>query len=52
VQRRATLVGRLAGRLLAGKRIPRYSGYGLSRLASINLKDNVAALRGTRSRST
>jgi coenzyme F420 hydrogenase subunit beta len=51
VQRRATLVGRLAGRLLAGKRVPRYSGYGLSRLASTNLKDNVAALRGTRSRS-
>jgi coenzyme F420 hydrogenase subunit beta len=51
VQRRSTLLGRLAGRLLAGKRIPYYSGYGLSRLASRNLKDNVAALRGTRSRS-
>lgn len=51
VQRRATLLGRLTGRLLAGKRVPRYYGYGLSKLAGINLKDNVAALRGTRSRS-
>jgi coenzyme F420 hydrogenase subunit beta len=51
VQRRTTLMGRLAGRLLAGKRIPRYSGYGLSRLAGANLKGNFSALRGTRSRS-
>lgn len=51
VQRRATLVGRLTGRLLAGKRIPLYTGYGLSRLARVKLKDNLAALRGTRSRS-
>lgn len=51
VQRRATLLGRLTGRLLAGKRIPVYSGYGLSRLARVNPKDNLAALRGTRSRS-
>ncbi|MET4137448.1 Coenzyme F420 hydrogenase/dehydrogenase, beta subunit C-terminal domain [Pseudarthrobacter sp. PvP090] len=51
VQRRTTLLGRLTGRLLAGKRIPRYSGYGLSRLAGRNVKENLAALRGTRSRS-
>lgn len=44
VERKTTLLGRLAGRALALKRTPRYYGYNLVRLA---LSDPVRALRAT-----
>ncbi|WP_210480615.1 Coenzyme F420 hydrogenase/dehydrogenase, beta subunit C-terminal domain [Naasia sp. SYSU D00948] len=49
--RRETLLGRLAGRLAAGRRIPRYRGYGLLALAARHLSANLRAARGTRKRS-
>ncbi len=45
--RRVTLAGRLFGRLLGGKRIPRYRGYGLLRLAMENVPSNCRACLGT-----
>lgn len=44
VERKMTLLGRLAGRAIAFKRIPRYYGYSLVRLM---LSDPVRALRAT-----
>jgi coenzyme F420 hydrogenase subunit beta len=51
VQRRATLLGRLLGRRLAGKPVPRYRGYGLAMLALKNPYGNARALAGTFLRS-
>lgn len=51
VQRRATLLGRLLGRSLAGKPVPHYRGYGLARLALRNPYGNARALAGTFVRS-
>lgn len=51
VQRRRTLAGRLTGRLLAGKRIPRYVGFGLLAAAARNRRETMSAARGTWSRS-
>jgi coenzyme F420 hydrogenase subunit beta len=47
VQRRSTMVGRLTGRSLAGKSIPRYRGYGLVRVALSDVRGNVKGFIGT-----
>ncbi|WP_082521223.1 Coenzyme F420 hydrogenase/dehydrogenase, beta subunit C-terminal domain [Rhodococcus sp. Leaf278] len=46
VDRKFTLAARLLGRTLAGKRTPRYSGYGLARL-SLTTKSSLKAAAGT-----
>ncbi|MDZ7910279.1 MAG: Coenzyme F420 hydrogenase/dehydrogenase, beta subunit C-terminal domain [Rhodococcus sp. (in: high G+C Gram-positive bacteria)] len=46
VDRKYTLAARLIGRKLAGKRTPRYSGYGLTRL-SASTKRSLRAAAGT-----
>ncbi|MGS0685687.1 Coenzyme F420 hydrogenase/dehydrogenase, beta subunit C-terminal domain [Nakamurella sp. GG22] len=51
VKRRRTLLGRLAGRRLAGRAVPRYSGFRLLRLAVSSPGDSVRAARGTFSRT-
>lgn len=45
--RRATLAGRLLGARLAGRRVPRYRGFGLVRLALAQPRAAVRAGRGT-----
>lgn len=50
-ERKETLLGRLAGRLLAGKRIPRYSGFHLFALAARHPKTTLRAVVGTFRRS-
>lgn len=45
--RKYTLVGRLLGRGIAGKSIPRFRGYGLLRLAVSNPQNSFRALVGT-----
>jgi coenzyme F420 hydrogenase subunit beta len=52
VERRETIEGRLAGRLLAGRRVPRYRGYRLTPLALRRLLANARAAVGTFLRST
>lgn len=52
VLRRMTLPGRLLGRLLAGKRIPLYTGYGLVRMMPKLPFQNLRAAAGTFARST
>ena len=47
VKRRRTLLGRLAGRRLAARAIPRYRGFGLLKLAVSSPSDSVRAARGT-----
>lgn len=49
--RRRTVFGRLTGRLLAGKRVPRYSGFGLASFVSTAPLANLRALAGTYRRS-
>lgn len=49
-QRRRTLLGRLLGARSAGARVPRFSGFGLTRLAISHLRENIRTARGTRSR--
>ncbi len=44
--RRRTLFGRLAGRRLAGKRIPRYGGFSLFKVAIKDVKGNLRAAAG------
>ncbi|MFD7007656.1 Coenzyme F420 hydrogenase/dehydrogenase, beta subunit C-terminal domain [Rhodococcus jostii] len=51
VERKITLVGRLLGRLLMGKRVPYYRGFGLARFALQNLPKNLRAAAGTAKRS-
>lgn len=51
VLRRITLPGRLLGRLLAGKRIPRYTGYGLVMTGPRLPVQNLRAAAGTFARS-
>ncbi len=51
VKRRRTLLGRLAGRRLAGRAVPRYSGFRLLKLAIVSPMDSMAAARGTFVRS-
>ncbi|WP_232821997.1 hypothetical protein, partial [Desertihabitans aurantiacus] len=46
-QRRSTLVGRGIGSRLAGRRLPRYRGFGLWSLAVRRLRANIRAGRGT-----
>ena len=48
--RRTTLAGRLVGSLLAGRRIPRYRGFGLARLALSAPRLALRSARGTRRR--
>ena len=50
-ERKQTLLGRLFGRLLAGKRIPRYVGFPLFALAMRYPKSNARAVIGTFRRS-
>lgn len=52
VQRRTTMIGRLCGRLLAGKAIPVYRNYGLGRLTLAHPRANAQALVGTFLRTT
>lgn len=47
VERKRTVIGRLMGRKLAGKRVPRYRGYGIWRLAATYLRQNIRASIGT-----
>lgn len=47
VSRRTTLAGRLAGTRLAGRRIPRYRGFDLVRLAARDWRDAVRTARGS-----
>jgi coenzyme F420 hydrogenase subunit beta len=49
--RRVTLVGRMLGRLAAGRKVPRYRGYGLLGLARRDPRANIRAARGTFTRS-
>lgn len=49
--RRRTLLGRLVGRLFAGKRIPRYRGFGLLRFSISSPVENLRAAAGTFRRS-
>ncbi|MDO8121486.1 Coenzyme F420 hydrogenase/dehydrogenase, beta subunit C-terminal domain [Isoptericola sp. b490] len=49
-RRRARLLGRLAGARLAGRRTPRYRGFGLTRLALAEWRDTVRTARGSFSR--
>ncbi|MCS5716757.1 Coenzyme F420 hydrogenase/dehydrogenase, beta subunit C-terminal domain [Herbiconiux sp. CPCC 205763] len=51
VKRKLTLVGRLLGRRLAGKAVPKYAGYGLLRLALRNPANTARAALGTFRRS-
>lgn len=51
VTRRQFVAARLAGRALAGKPIPRYRGFGLSRLALARPREAIRQLRGTYRRS-
>ena len=51
VKRRRTLLGRLAGRRLAGRAIPRYRGFRLLRLAVLSPKNSAAAAKGTFART-
>jgi coenzyme F420 hydrogenase subunit beta len=51
VRRKQQLAGRLFGRRLAGRRIPRYYGYGLLRHAAPYLRQNIQAAVGTARRS-
>jgi len=46
-ERRQTLAGRLVGALLAGRRVPRYRGFRLVRLALPRWRHSVRAARGT-----
>lgn len=46
-QRRQTLLGRLAGTVAAGGVIPRFSGFGLARLALPRLRESLRVARGT-----
>lgn len=50
-ERRRTLLGRILGRASAGKKVPRYRGYGLVRLARGGTTANIRAARGTFQRS-
>jgi len=54
VKRRQVLGGRLAGRMLGGRRVPRYRGYGIVRsmirMPSANARDARGTLRRTLSR--
>lgn len=49
--RRHALLGRLLGRRLAGRRVPRYRGHGLGRLGLRNPRETVRQARGTFGRS-
>jgi coenzyme F420 hydrogenase subunit beta len=51
VKRKRVLFGRLLGRRLAGRAIPRYAGYGLLKMAMEWPKENLAAARGAFERS-
>ncbi|MCV7151161.1 Coenzyme F420 hydrogenase/dehydrogenase, beta subunit C-terminal domain [Mycolicibacterium pyrenivorans] len=51
-ERRRTLAGRLAGRRLAGYRVPRYRGYNLLQQLALHSAANLRAAAGTFSRST
>lgn len=51
VERRITLFGRLLGRLGSMNRVPRYSGYGLARLAIKHPARNLRSALGTMRRS-
>jgi len=51
VERRSALAGRLAGRLLSGKRVPKYHGYSLVTLAFRNPLATLRAALGTWLRS-
>lgn len=46
-ERRSTLAGRLLGAVLAGRRVPRYRGFGLVSLALPRLRLSIRAARGT-----
>jgi coenzyme F420 hydrogenase subunit beta len=50
-ERRRTLLGRLLGRVSAGKKIPHFRGYGLVTLARSDTTGNIRAARGTFRRS-
>lgn len=45
--RRATLAGRLLGRVLGGKKVPIYRGFGLTRLTVTSARQSVRAAAGT-----
>jgi coenzyme F420 hydrogenase subunit beta len=47
VSRRATLLGRLAGTVLAGRPVPRYRGFGLLRLAIRQVRQTAWTARGS-----
>nr|WP_217645264.1 Coenzyme F420 hydrogenase/dehydrogenase, beta subunit C-terminal domain [Nocardioides terrae] len=49
-KRRTSLAGRLAGCLSAGRRVPRYHGFGLLALAARDVRENLRAARGGRRR--
>lgn len=51
VERKMTLMGRLLGRLVSGKRVPMYRGFGLARLALRRPQQNLRAMAGTAKRS-
>lgn len=45
--RRSTIIGRLAGRVLAGRSVPIYKGFSLLRLTAGHLRQNMRAAAGT-----
>ncbi len=47
VTRRRTLLGRLIGTVLAGRRIPRYTGFGLTRLTAGNPRPSYSTAKGS-----
>jgi coenzyme F420 hydrogenase subunit beta len=51
VRRHLTLLGRLVGRLAAGRRVPRFRGFGLLRFAIGSPKDTYKAAKGTYART-
>jgi len=51
VRRRRTLLGRLVGRVAAGRRVPRYRGFGLLKSALDSPREATEAARGTFSRT-
>ena len=47
VSRRTTLLGRLVGARLAGRQVPRYHGFGLTRLAARDWREAARTARGS-----
>ena len=50
VSRRRTLLGRLTGAVAAGRKVPRFIGFGLTRLAITDLRTSLRTARGSHTR--